>query len=98
MAYNPCNLKIKTINCCPSNRVEWFKHKLPEDVDPVRSNIVNGCWECNYDEDYVINSTLCDRSFNDGFYANPHKRIEYIDINSKLTNRGIPLGRYNKSY
>jgi len=38
---NACNTIVDTMDCNPANRNLWFKHKLPENVDPVRSNIAN---------------------------------------------------------
>jgi hypothetical protein len=89
--FNTCNLNIETTNCNPGNRELWFKNKLPLDLDPVRSNIVNGCWECNYYDEDRINSTLCGRSFYNGYIENPCERVRNVNINSKLKHLGEPL-------
>lgn len=93
MSFCPCNIKIDTMDCNPNNKDLWYKQRLPENVCPVRSNIINGCWECNYEESYNVNSILFDRTLYSGFISNPHKRVEYVDINSKLKNLDIPLNR-----
>ena len=95
---NACHTIVDTMDCNPANRNLWFKHKLPENVDPVRSNIANGCWECNYDESNEVNTTLCNRALYDGFTPNPNCRVRDVNINSQLKNLGIPLSRHCKKY
>lgn len=67
---NACEIKIKTLPCDPNSKKEWFKH--PNKVDPVRMNIVNGCWLCNYEPTQSINSQLCNRNFYDGYIKPPY--------------------------
>ena len=93
---NICNVKIETLDCNPGNRELWYKNKLPTDLDPVRSNIINGCWECNYDESNEVNTTLCNRNFYDGVQQNPCNMVKDVDVNSKLKNLGIPYNKYCK--
>ena len=92
--FNTCNLNIATTDCNPGNRHLWFKNKLPSDLDPVRSNIINGCWECNYQLEYQINSSLCSRNFYDGYTQNPCNRVKNVDINSKLRNIDKPIHKH----
>jgi hypothetical protein len=93
---NACDTAVDTLDCNPQNRNLWFKYDLPKDVDPIRSNIVNGCWECNYAESNDVNTTLCNRAMYDEFIPNPCNIVKDTDINSRLKNLGIPLGRHCK--
>ena len=64
-----CLIKIKTMKCDPN----YWKDKAdgsgggslaaPQGVDPVRSNIYNGGWLCNYEPSQVENGVLCKRQF-----------------------------------
>ena len=60
---NVCNQKLKTEDCDPGNPDLWFKNKLPQDLDPVLSNIYNGCWSCNHEPMQTNNNILCNRRF-----------------------------------
>ena len=91
---NACNNIVQTMDCNPGNKNLWFKYKLPEDVDPVRSNIVNGCWECNYEESNRVNTILCNRAMYDGYIPNPNCMARDVDINSKLKNIDKPIHKY----
>lgn len=73
---NACNLKLKTENCDPGNRDLWFKNKLPEGLDPVLSNIYNGCWSCNHEPMQGNNNKLCNRQFMDLNVQPPYAHLE----------------------
>tara|TARA_B100000780_G_scaffold274825_1_gene240425 strand:+ start:1575 stop:1859 length:285 start_codon:yes stop_codon:yes gene_type:complete len=51
---------LVTVRCNPGNRKLWFKNQ--DKIDPVQSNIQNGCWICNIDQQQKENSKLCERS------------------------------------
>lgn len=68
--------------CNPDNTKLWFNNNLPKNLDPVLSNIYNGCWQCNFRESVVNNDILLNRRFYDGFIIPPYKNI--IDIDSKM--------------
>lgn len=61
-----CRIKIKTMNCDPN---DWHKSgnngmmPVTNGVDPVRSNIYNGGWLCNFEPQQAENSVLCKRQF-----------------------------------
>lgn len=88
---NACKSKIVTYPCDPQSKDFWFQHKLPEDVDPVRSNIYNGCWMCNYEPAQTMNNNLCQRNFHDFGSYQPYNIPYYTDINSILRNIDRPL-------
>ena len=48
---------LNYINCDPNNREYWTMTA----ADPVRSNILNGCWICNIEPQQKTNNKLCDR-------------------------------------
>lgn len=90
---NACNTVMRTTPCDPNNKCNWFKHKLPQGLDPVLSNIYNGCWMCNYEPEQCWNSKLCDRNFFNGYVANPCQVAKDVDIESKMKHLGTRLNR-----
>lgn len=88
-----CLIKIKTMNCDPNN----WKDKsdgsnggslaAPVGVDPVRSNIYNGGWLCNYEPYQVQNSVYCQRQFFDAHIRAPYNVGCRVNAESRL--RGI---------
>lgn len=85
---NACNLKLKTENCDPGNRDLWFKNKLPEGLDPVLSNIYNGCWSCNHEPMQSNNNKLCNRQFMDLNVQPPYAHIELSRREFSYDNNG----------
>lgn len=93
-----CLIKIKTMNCDPN---EWRNKNngdsgMPTgswpvrgEVDPVRSNIYNGGWLCNYEPAQVENGTLCKRQFFSVQVRPPFNYSCSIDAESKL--KGMTL-------
>jgi hypothetical protein len=51
---------LVTVRCNPGDRNLWFKNQDKE--DPVYSNIQNGCWICNIDQQQKENGKLCERA------------------------------------
>lgn len=91
-----CDIGIKTIHCNPENKKEWFKHKLPKGLDPVLSNIYNGCWICNINPQQHDNQKLCKRNFFDGPNISPYAPV--IDIENKLRYSALSNNKYYKKY
>jgi hypothetical protein len=87
-----CEIGIKTLPCNPTDRKQWFKHKLPEGLDPVLSNIYNGCWICNINPQQEDNQKLCRRNFFDGPNIPPYK--SHIDVENKLRYSGLSNNKY----
>jgi hypothetical protein len=92
---NACNAKMNTTPCDPNNKCIWFKHQLPNGLDPVLSNIKNGAWLCNYEPEQCWNSKLCNRSFFAGPVNNPCNMVKDIELESKILNRGT---KYQRNY
>lgn len=92
---NACNTKMNTVPCDPNNKCGWFKHQLPQGLDPVLSNIYNGAWLCNYEPQNCWNNKLCTRSFFDGSVTNPCTPTKNIEIENMILNRGM---KYKKNY
>ena len=88
-----CLIKIKTMNCDPN---EWRNpangnhgESVPSGagVDPVRSNIYNGGWLCNYEPEQIQNGTYCKRQF---FSVNIHPPFNVgCRVNAESRLRGI---------
>lgn len=91
-----CDLGIKTVNCNPENRKEWFKHKLPVGLDPVLSNIYNGCWICNINPQQYDNQKLCKRNFFDSPKIAPYAPI--VEVENKLRYRALSNNKYYRKY
>ena len=89
-----CNLGIKTLPQNPENKNLWFKHQLPKGLDPVLSNIYNGCWICNIEPQQHDNQKLCKRNFFDGPNIPPYKPI--VDIENQLRYPGLSNNKYYK--
>ena len=70
---NACSMKIKTVPCDPNSKETWFKH--PVKFDPVRNNILNGCWMCNYEPQQTENNNICQRQFYDGYITYPFNKL-----------------------
>lgn len=87
-----CTLKILTTDCNPNDRNIWFKHKLPNNLDPVLSNIYNGCWLGGYEPQQTTNNRLCQRNFY-SIETAPYDYLKSLDMQAKLTNRNVPLNR-----
>lgn len=83
---NACQSKLITLPCDPNSKKEWFKYKLPEDLDPVLSNIYNGCWMCNYEPAQTTNNKLCERNFLDYGSFQPYNLGYQVDIDSVVKN------------
>ena len=81
---NVCQSKIVTLPCDPNSKKEWFKHKLPQDLDPVLSNIYNGCWMCNYEPTQTQNNKLCQRNYLDYGGYQPYNLGYQVDVDSVL--------------
>ena len=88
-----CTLKIITTNCNPASKDLWYNHTLPDNVDPVLSNINNGCWMCGYEPQQTSNNRLCQRNFY-SMEIPPYDYVKSLDIQSKLINRNVPLTRW----
>ena len=60
------NIKINTLKCNPIDTALWCNqiplNEYDDNNNIVKSNIVNGCWECNYDDSYQENNYLYNRS------------------------------------
>ena len=84
---NFCNLKLKTYNCNPNDKNLWYKHQLPHGLDPVLSNIYNGCWLCNYEPHQTINNNLCARQFEDKNITPPYMKLHVNDRNFVYKNK-----------
>ena len=89
-----CSYKLKTYNCDPNDKNMWFKHILPPSLDPVLSNIYNGCWLCNYEPQQTRNDRLCARQFLDTNIKPPYMKTQvndrnmmYLFSNSKKNNK-----------
>jgi len=95
---NTCNIKIRTLECNPGDRNLWTQqlqlNEYGDNNEVVKSNIVNGCWECNYDDLYEENSYLCRRSLYQGEEQNPHNYVTNVNLNSCLLNINKPLSRH----
>lgn len=83
-----CLIKIKTMKCDPNN---WKEKKggggssvAPMGVDPVRSNIYNGGWLCNYEPQQVQNGVLCKRQFFSAQIQPPFNTVGMVNADSKL--------------
>lgn len=83
---NACQSKIVTLPCDPNSKDEWFKHKLPQELDPVLSNIYNGCWMCNYEPSQTQNNKLCSRNYLDYGGYQPYNIGFQVDVESVLKN------------
>ena len=83
---NACQSKIVTLPCNPNSKDEWFKHKLPQELDPVLSNIYNGCWMCNYEPAQTQNNKLCSRNYLDYGGYQPYNIGFQVDVDSVLKN------------
>lgn len=78
------------MNCDPNN---WKTEgtggsgRSAANVDPVRSNIYNGGWLCNYEPEQIENGVLCKRQF---FSAQVHPPFNVgCRINAESRLRGI---------
>ena len=93
---NACDLKLASVNCAPGNKDLWFSRQLPTGLDPVLSNIYNGCWLCNLEPAQTVNSILCNRNFYDGYIKPPFEMVQNINTETKLRNIHIKNNpRYN---
>ena len=92
---NACNSRMATTPCDPNNKCIWFKHKLPQGLDPVLSNIYNGGWMCNYEPQQCVNNKLCNRMLYNGFTVNPCIPGKNIELENKILNRGT---KYSRNY
>ena len=72
------------IICDPANKNNWFKDSLPPRLDPVLSNIYNGCWQCNHTDSVFINDKLLTRTFFDGYINKPY--VSLINKDSEIRN------------
>lgn len=102
-----CLIKIKTMNCDPNN---WKNNgagsagsAVVSGVDPVRSNIYNGGWLCNFEPQQIENSVLCQRQFFSEQVYPPFNVDCRVNIDSRLKgitvygNRQCPMPQsYNK--
>lgn len=79
---NACNNKIVTIDCNPANKKFWKYPALPEGMNPVYYNVMNGCWLCNYAEQETENQRLCNRSFFNGVIKPPCNYLYPEPVNS----------------
>ena len=86
---NACNSKMLTINCGPGNKNLWYSRQLPNGLDPVLSNIYNGCWLCNNEPAQSVNSKLCNRNFYDGYTEIPFHTKKKIETENILKNMHI---------
>ena len=97
-SYNTCNIKIKTLPCNPTDTELWC-NQLPLNEyggnnEVIKSNIVNGYWQCNFEELDEDNNYLCRRKFFDGVESIPYNYVNDVNINSCLLNINKPLNRY----
>lgn len=83
---NACQSKIVTWPCDPNSKEFWFKYDVPTDLDPVLSNIYNGCWMCNYEPMQTVNNKLCERKFLDYGGFQPYNLGFQVDIDSTVKN------------
>jgi hypothetical protein len=83
---NACQSKIVTLPCDPNSKELWFKYKMPADLDPVLSNIYNGCWMCNYEPMQSVNNKMCQRNFSDIGGHQPYNTAYQVDMDSVLKN------------
>ena len=83
---NACQSKIVTSPCDPNSKKLWFKYKMPSDLDPVLSNIYNGCWMCNYEPMQTVNNKMCQRNFLDFGGHQPYNSGYQVDMDSVLKN------------
>ena len=95
---NTCNINIKTLPCNPIDTNLW-SNQLPlkeygDNNEVIKSNIVHGFWQCNYDELYEDNSYLCRRKFFDGVEQIPYNYVNDVNINSDLLNINKPLSKH----
>ena len=79
---NVCKTKLATLPCDPNDKNNWFKYKLPDDVDPVLSNIYNGGWLCNLEPEQTRNNHLCERHFHGQGILHPNEIDKRITIES----------------
>src|SRR3990167_7038066 len=80
---NACQTGIPTVNCDPNDRSLWFKYSLPENVDPVASNIYNGLWLCNYEPQQTMNNILCERHFKDDHIKPPYEYVNTVNAENE---------------
>ena len=95
---NNCNLRVKTLECNPIDTNLWTQ-QLPlneygDNNDVVKSNIVNGYWQCNYEDSYEENSYLCRRSLYNGEEPIPFNYTNDVNLNSCLLNINKPLSKH----
>lgn len=102
-----CLIKIKTMNCDPN---EWRNPNngsgvsgsgsgmgswpVKSAVDPVRSNIYNGGWLCNYEPAQVENGVLCKRQFFSAQVRPPFNYACSINAESKLKGMTLYASRH----
>ena len=91
-ANNACNTKVATIDCNPGNKKYWKYPALPQGMNPVYYNVMNGCWLCNFAEQETENQRLCNRSFFNGLIKPP---CNYLYPEPKNSNNLLHL---TKSY
>ena len=95
---NACNLRIRTVNCNPSDPQNWFQYNAVAEnpkVDPVMYNIYNGCWLCQYEPQQTENNILCQRQFFDKNIQTPYSStiVQRVSTESNLQN--IELRKQN---
>ena len=83
---NACQTKLVTLPCDPNSKELWFKYQMPSDLDPVLSNIYNGCWMCNYEPAQTVNNKMCQRNFQDIGGFQPYNLAYQTDIDSIVKN------------
>ena len=83
---NSCEKQMPYLRCDPNNRNLWFKNAVSGQLDPVRSNIMNGFWMCNLERDQEMNSLLCKRNFFDDDILAPFIYRENLNLQFAKTN------------
>ena len=94
---NACDNKMMTTNCDPNNPNLWYKHELPKGLDPVLSNIYNGCWLCNFEPQQTENNKLCNRNFFNGPMLPPYDVGERITLETKMRNMDKKYNKYHSN-
>lgn len=95
-----CLLRIKTMNCDPNEwrteggGVNTGKASVGNGVDPVRSNIYNGGWLCNYEPTQTENSVLCQRQFFSNNVQPPFNTECAINVENKLKGMTVYANRF----
>ena len=96
--YKNCNIKIRTLECNPSDKNLWTQ-QLPlneygDNNEVIKSNIINGCWECNYEDSYEDNNYLYNRSLYNGYEPIPYNYTNDVILNSQMLNITKPRTKH----